>query len=367
LSAIGLNHFQHQQDIRSSDQISTLYLLTLIASAINIRTMCLLSQTGEDQFKAFVAFFTINILGFFFEAWPRGHTQVQRDCNFGRYRKANMFSRMTFNYLQPVITTGYRNPLTVKDIEGMVPERVKTAHSYDLLNKAWQAKIAEATAKGEKPNLFTTVLGTYRLQILPVMFFRIAASTLTFVQPQLLNQLLGFIDSYRTLNPQPVSLGIILAFGMFFASLLNSFFMAQYFQTSMNIGVEARTALIGMIYRKSLKLTSAAKQKSTAGEINNHMSVDAERWPDALTFMPMLVSIPYEIAIVIWMLYRQISWSVFVGLGTIVVMLPLQVMVAKVFTKVGQSATSNTLRHRRMSSEPHSSDTDSYVHECFNH
>ncbi|KAF9125108.1 Canalicular multispecific organic anion transporter 2 [Mortierella sp. GBA39] len=333
LSAIGLNHFQHQQDIRSSDQIATLYLLTLIASAINIRTMCLLNQTGEDQFKAFVAFFAINILGFIFEAWPRGHTQVQNNSDFGRYRKANMFSRMTFNYLQPVITAGYRTPLTVKDIEGMAPERVKTAHSYDLLNNAWQAKVAEATAKGEKPNLFSTVLGTYRLQILPVMFFRIAASTLTYVQPQLLNQLLGFIDSYRTPNPQPVSLGIILAFGMFFASILNSFFMAQYFQTSMNIGVEARTALIGMIYRKSLKLTSAAKQKSTAGEINNHMSVDAERWPDALTFMPMLVSIPYEIAIAIWMLYRQISWSVFVGLGTIVVMLPLQVMVAKVFMK----------------------------------
>jgi hypothetical protein len=79
---------------------------------------------------------------------------------------------------------------------------------------------------------------------------------------------------------------------MFFASMLNSFFMAQYFQATLNVGVEARTALIAMIYRKSLRLSSAAKQKSTAGEINNHMSVDAERWNDAITFFPMFVSIP---------------------------------------------------------------------------
>ncbi|KAG0372632.1 Multidrug resistance-associated protein 1, partial [Mortierella sp. AD032] len=333
LSAIGLNHFQHQQDIRSNNQIAALYLFTLVASAINIRTMTLLHQTGQDHFKAFIAFFAINILGLIVEAWPRGRTQVQKNSKAGRYAKANLFSRLTFHYLQPIITAGFKNPLAAKDIEGMVPDRIKTQYSHDLLNNNWQKKIAKAKAKGEKPSLFWTVIGTYGWSWAPIMMFRIGASTLTYVQPQLLDELLAFIKSYQTGTPEPVSLGIILAFGMFFASLMNSFFMAQYFQSAMNVGIEARTALIAMIYRKSLKLTSAAKQKSTAGEINNHMSVDAERWPDAITFLPMLISIPYEIAIAIWMLYRQISWSVFVGLGTIVVLLPVQGIIAKFFMK----------------------------------
>ncbi|KAF9107851.1 Multidrug resistance-associated protein 1 [Mortierella sp. GBA35] len=333
LSAIGLNHFQHQQDIRSNNQIAAYYMFTLIASAINIRTMTLLEQTGQDQYKAFIAFVAINVLGLIFEAWPRGRTQVQKNSKAGRYAKANLFSRLTFHYLQPVITSGFKNPLVAKDIEGMVPDRIKTVHSHDLLNNNWQAKVAKAKAKGVKPTLFWTVIGTYGWNWAPIMMFRIGASTLTYVQPQLLDELLAFIRSYQTGNPEPVALGIILAFGMFFASLINSFFMAQYFQSAMNVGIEARTALIAMIYRKSLKLTSAAKQKSTAGEINNHMSVDAERWPDAITFLPMLVSIPYEIAIAIWMLYRQISWSVFVGLGTIAVLLPIQGIIAKFFMK----------------------------------
>jgi len=215
----------------------------------------------------------------------------------------------------------------------MMPQRIRVEHSHDLLNYKWNKDIEKAKAKGDKPNLFWTIMGTYKREWIPVMVFRITASTLTYVLPTLMNELLGFIGSFATDNHKPVSLGIILAFGMFFASLLNSFFMAQYFQASMNIGIEARTALIAMIYRKSLKLSSAAKQKSTAGEINNHMSVDAERWADATSFMPMFVSIPYELAIAIWLLYQQIGWAVFVGLGTILIMMPVQGVVARTFTK----------------------------------
>ncbi|KAF9323699.1 hypothetical protein BGZ91_003419 [Linnemannia elongata] len=332
-AGIVLNHFQHQQEIRSSDPIFGLYIFTLVASAINIRTMSLLNQTDQAQFKAFIAFFAFNFAGFIVEAWPRGRTQVQIKSGASRFEKANLFSRLSFDYLQPIITQGYKAPLAAKDIAGMVPRRIKTEFSHDNLNNHWQKAITKAAAKGTKPSLFWTVMTAYGPLWVPIMIYRIVASTLTYVLPALLNELLSFIGSYDTANPQPVALGVILAFGMFFASLLNSFFMAQYFQGALDVGVEARTALIAMIYRKSLKLSSAAKQKSTAGEINNHMSVDAERWNDAITFFPMFVSIPYELCIALWLLYQQIGWSVFTGLATILIMIPVQGIIGKYFTK----------------------------------
>ncbi|KAG9327767.1 hypothetical protein KVV02_000213 [Mortierella alpina] len=345
IAAIPLNYFQHKQEYRSSDYIFSLYFFSLVASAINIRTMTLLGQTDQDQFKAFIAFFVLNTLGFIIEAWPRGRTDVQRKSGASRFEKANLFSRLSFSYLQPIITQGFKAPLAAKDIVGMMPRRIKTEYSYELLNRKWNQAVEKAKAKGEKPSLFWTVLTAYGWLWVPIMIYRIVASTLTYVLPTLLNQILGFIGSYATENHQPVELGIILAFGMFFASLLNSFFMAQYFQETMNIGVEGRTALIAMIYRKSLKLSSAAKQKSTAGEINNHMSVDAERLPDALTFLPMFISIPYELAIALWLLYQQIGWSVFVGLATILVMIPVQGIIAKFFTKA-KSQKLESMDHR---------------------
>ncbi|KAF9358095.1 hypothetical protein BGX26_002516 [Mortierella sp. AD094] len=333
ISAIPLNYLQHQQKIRSNNFIFTFYFFTLVASAINIRTMSLLDQTYQNQFIAFVTFFGLNIIGFIIEAFPRGRTQAQKKSGAGRFQKANLASRVSFNFLQSIISQGFRSPLTFKDIDGMMPERIKTQYSFEVLNNQWQKDVAKAKAKGQKPNLFWTILSSNAWSWGPVMFHRIVASTLTYVLPTLMNNLLSFINSYSTPTPQPVSLGIILAFGMFFASLLNSFFMAQYFQASMNIGVETRTALIAMIYRKSLKLSSAAKQKSTAGEINNHMSVDAERWNDLSSFLPMLISIPYELAIALWLLYNQIGWSVFAGFASIILMMPVQGFIASFFMK----------------------------------
>lgn len=47
----------------------------------------------------------------------------------------------------------------------------------------------------------------------------------------------------------------------------------------------------------------------------------------------MYISIPYELAIAIWLLYQQIGWAVFVGIATIVLLMPVQAFIAKFFTK----------------------------------
>lgn len=329
-----LNHFQHTQDIRSNDYILAYYILSVVASAINIRTMALLHQSGQDQFKAFAAFFAINLLGFVIEALPRGRTHIQKSSNASRYSKANLISRATFQYLQPIVSKGFKTPLTNKDIDGMMPEHIKSVPSHERLSRKWQANVAKSQARGTKPSLLWTVIKSYGWSWAPIFVFCFAASTLTFVLPQLLNQLLSFIGSYQTPNPQPVALGIILSFGMFFAALLTTLCMAQYSQLILNIGIEARTGLIAMIYRKSLKLSSAAKQTSTAGEINNHMSVDAERWCDSLQYVPLIFTTPYEVALAMWMLYEQIGWSVFVGLATIIVLTPLNMFIGSFFMTV---------------------------------
>ncbi|KAG0286811.1 Canalicular multispecific organic anion transporter 2, partial [Linnemannia gamsii] len=226
-------------------------------------------------------------------------TQVQRQSQGGRYEKANLFSRISFHFLQPILREGYKGPLSGKDIEGMMPHRIKTEYSYELLNNRWQRALP------------------LPLRILPV----------------LLNQVLNFIESYSSDEPQPVSLGIILAFGMFFSSVLSALCLGQFYQTAINIGVEIRTALIAMVYRKSLRLSNAAKQSNTAGEIGNHMSVDAERWLHAVTSMPTLISIPYEIALALWLLYNQIGWSIFIGLALIIVLMSTQGFIVKAYMK----------------------------------
>ncbi|KAF9368065.1 hypothetical protein CPC16_005751, partial [Podila verticillata] len=72
--AMVLNHLEHLQDVRSSTYIYAFYIVTLVASAIHIRTLHELRLTNQAQFTSFCVFFGAMIVGFVVEAWPRNAT-----------------------------------------------------------------------------------------------------------------------------------------------------------------------------------------------------------------------------------------------------------------------------------------------------
>ncbi|KAF9107853.1 hypothetical protein BGX29_004457 [Mortierella sp. GBA35] len=337
-----LNYYEVQYEVKSSHFILAFSTISAIAAAITTRTLYLLGQNQEDQFKCFVAFLAFNLAHFIVEAWPRGRTTAQQKSGASRFEKANLFSLLTFHYLQHVVSLGYKRPLNFEDIDGLMPKTIRTEYTHAALSASWETHAKKRLAKGHKPSLIKVIFVSNGLRWAGVMALSIASAMMTYVAPQLLNSLLAFIESYKEItlpdgttftDPLPVSLGIILAFGLFFSTLTVSFMTSQYFARTSILGLEIRTALIAMIYRKSLRLSTSAKQKSTAGEISNHMSVDAERWPLATMFMPMLISVPFQIGIAVWMLYQKLGWSVFVGLGSIGAMLPIHVFMGKYFGK----------------------------------
>jgi hypothetical protein len=326
-----LNRFEHKYEIRSSTAIYSYYLVSIVAGAITARTISAL-PSGSPTILYYVYYGSI-VLGFVVEAWPRGKTHVQQDSNASPYDKANIFSRFWFHYIQHLISDGYKRPLQATDVQGMMPHRIKTEFSYSYLSDKWDAHLIKRAAKGKEPNLIRLVLLAYGPQWVPVIIYRVLASVFLFITPELMNQLLSFTKSFSTDASQPVALGIVLSFGMFFTTITSAMMEGQYNQLIMNMGIEARTALISMIYRKALKLSPAAKQTQTPGEINNHMSVDAERWSQALTLIPFWLSVPLEICIALWLMYRQLGWAALAGLAAIIAVTPLQGWIAAFFTK----------------------------------
>ncbi|KAK3833442.1 MAG: multidrug resistance-associated protein 3 [Linnemannia elongata] len=327
--AMFLNVFEHRCEIRSSTAIFCYYLLSLIAGSITTRTLGEVTS-GSATTTLYYVYLGLVIIGFVIEAWPRGKTQVQQNSTASSYEKANLFSRFLFHYLQHLITDGYKRPLQATDVQGMMPPQVKTQFSYTNLSQKWDRHVAKRVAKGKKPFLFGLILKSFGFQQWTyVVFLRVLASGLAFVAPQLMSILLDFVSSYDTGTPQPVALGIILAFGMFFSTIGSSIIDGQFNQRIVVMGIEARTALVSMIYRKALKLSPVAKQTETPGEINNHMSVDCERWNHAFPELPFWFSIPLEICIATWLLYRQLGWSSFGGVGAVVLVMPMQMWIAK--------------------------------------
>ncbi|KAF9302959.1 Multidrug resistance-associated protein 1 [Mortierella antarctica] len=332
------NHFESLYDIRSSSLIYGYSVVSLVSSAIMVRTMYDIHQADESQFKAFVAFLAINTAHLVVESWPRGRTAAQSQSKAREFEKANLFSRISFHFMQNVIAIGYRRPLTQEDIAGLMPPRLTAEASYLAMGVRWNDKVKKYAARGGglQPSLMKTILLSFNSQWAWLAVIRILASVMTYASPQILHALLGFITSSASPRPEdhkPVSWGIILAFGLFFCSIIVTVLNAQVMALSFDLGIEIRTALMSLVYRKALRLSNAAKQKSSAGEITNYMSVDAERWSTSMMFLPTLISLPVEIALATWSLYSLIGWSIFVGLGAVILMLPIHSRLAEGFAK----------------------------------
>jgi len=94
LLSMALNHLENIYEIRASPYIFSYSAISVIASAITIRTMHDTLQTSQGQFKCFVAYIAINCAHLVVESWPRGRTVIQKKSNASEYEKANMFSRI---------------------------------------------------------------------------------------------------------------------------------------------------------------------------------------------------------------------------------------------------------------------------------
>ncbi|KAF8980104.1 Multidrug resistance-associated protein 1 [Entomortierella lignicola] len=303
-----------------------------------------LALVEQGQFVSFCVFFGAICCGFITEVWPRSHSfgmsvdsrenltdgPVNNTDNAAAYDQSNLFSRVWFSFMDPTIMLGYRRTLEENDILNMMPGKIRTIYSYRLVSLVWESHLQDCKLSNKTPSLLWVVLKTGGWSWAPILFAAFAESIMEYIQPILLDNIIGFISSYSTTDPQSSTLGVILAIGMFAAAVLASVASGQFSQKSSNLGLEIKSGLTSVIYRKSLKLSPSARRTVTVGEIANHMSVDAERVGHALSFLPWAITSPFEIAVAMWLLYRQLGPSTLTGLGVVFLLIPVQTLIAKV-------------------------------------
>lgn len=300
---------EHRYGTRSSDFLFGFYLVTLTVGAISA---FILSDERDDRddheeptySRRFwhVCYFGASIaIAFFFEAFPRTNTRVQRlhreKENLSRYQQANLFSRLSYHYFQEIVSLGAKRPLTGDDLANTTPRWLLTHVNYELLAATWEENRARAALKNREPSLFWTVLYAYRRTTAVVLVIRLVGYTFLYIPPMLFGQLLQFIGEYSNavrdgLEPPPLKTGFMIASLMTIFNITTTFVLCYTFQIVADIGYQARAATIALVYRKSLKLSPAARNKSTLGEITNHMAIDAEKWVDGSIFIPMLITVP---------------------------------------------------------------------------
>ncbi|CAO3570415.1 unnamed protein product [Mortierella alpina] len=348
---LNVNRLQAVYAIRSSSAVLLFELYSLMVVLPRLYTLCsqrsFLDDTDTQEFRFRCAYFMAILVAFIFDSFPRKWTRVQRESGLTEYDKANIFSRLTFQFVQPIISKGYHRPLQLDDIQGMMPTALKTLSGpYESLNDNWEAhlrtvevenrrrEIQHASSKKAKsskfvkrtPNLLLVTFKTFRWSFLFLTALQVGKSVVQFGSPLLLQKILIHIDLPNDPRDPRSSYeaGLALALCLLLVNVAVSMLMGQFFGKMSEISIMVRSAYISLIYRKAMALSPGARKTSTVGEIANHMSTDAEKLNYNIVFVPVWISIPIEITIASCMLYRLLGWSTFCGLGMIFVITPIQ-------------------------------------------
>ncbi|KAF9933833.1 Canalicular multispecific organic anion transporter 2 [Linnemannia zychae] len=321
-----------------------------------------------DPFRYLLLFTGAIALAFFFEALPRSWTRVQRERKaregLTAYDQANWFSRLIFHYMQPLMSLGAKRTLTVDDLDEKTPEEMKAHANYERISQIWDKKAAhyyrqvnKKKAKNSKrmpaqPSLLLTVLGASKGRIFKMMIVRMTSFALLFVAPFLFTYLLKFFTDYddaikRGKKPPAIENGILISVGIFIGTMSSAILLTSSSNECSNMAIEARSGLIAMIYRKSLRLSPAARNKATLGEISNHMANDTQSWMAAGNMLPLVLTIPLEIALGVFLLYRLLGYSLLAGIAVFIIINPIQTRLATFlhkFQKNKLKAMDNRLR-----------------------
>ena len=127
---------------------------------------------------------------------------------------------------------------------------------------------------------------------------------------------------------EPLIKGFYLTFSMFVFSIMQSVTLQQYFERQMYLGSCIRTAIVNMIYKKSLILSNNARKTSTVGQMINLISVNVHSFNEFPHHMHQVWSLMLTILICLSVLSFKLNMiSAIAGLITMAIFIPFNLVV----------------------------------------
>ncbi|XP_065177497.1 multidrug resistance-associated protein 1-like [Sycon ciliatum] len=370
---------------RTSGVMFFFWLMLTGYFGILLRSHVLIYMHDSSQEQA-VIFYTVCIFPFFslvstlLAAFNdhRPPYSVDSDANPCPEQQATFLSRITFWWIYPLLKMGYKRPLKRDDLWSL-NDYDKSSHIVPLFERAWDKQLkkigrsagsethaADIKAKGfsvrqiqeseettpliartsspgdqsgsgkaAQPSLIWALGGAFGWTFAASGVLKLVNDVLAFVNPQILKLLIHFMSD----SEEPVWHGYLYAGILFMVTVVQSIVVQQYFIKCMAIGMRVRTAVVSIVYKKSLRLSSSARRISTAGEIVNLMSVDAQRFMDLSGYLHYMWSMPLQIALSMYFLWQTMGVATLAGVGMMVLLIPVNAVLA---------AKTRTLQVRQM-------------------
>ncbi|XP_077426239.1 ATP-binding cassette sub-family C member 10 isoform X2 [Vanacampus margaritifer] len=250
------------------------------------------------------------------------------------------FSRLFYLWLTPLLRRGQRGELDRAARVYHLPCGLRTAVIRRHFHQSW------ATCRwGAAPDPWPRPIHDFGeelpeldgdvslLRVLHVAFggryytlgvLKLAVNMLRFCGPLLLSLLVGFMEDEEA----PVSNGAWCCAALFVSALLCAVLQNIFAFQVCKVALSVRAALVSAIYGKALRVGGAGLARLALGEVVNLMSTDTDRVVNFFNSFHELWSLPFQLAIALYLLYVQVGVAFLGGLGVALLLVPFNKFLA---------------------------------------
>lgn len=231
---------------------------------------------------------------------------------------ASPLSFLFILFMDPLFKKGYKEGIKHEDL-GVVSEQDEARRLYLRFDKFLTEEVANKS--GPRRSLWLVLWRTvsyFRIVFALSLFFLYSA--LSFGPVLILNALVRHFEGTAVLETW--TLWLMVA-GMFVLPFTGSVIAAHSNGMMAHIGVQIRNALINAIYRKAMRLSPAAKQTSSTGQIVNMFASDTRQLQQFLFFVNNVAVAPFQIGAALALVYQEVGVATFVGFGLMIAIAPM--------------------------------------------
>ncbi|XP_004626306.1 multidrug resistance-associated protein 4 isoform X1 [Octodon degus] len=258
---------------------------------------------------------------------------VQQELKPNPLQDASLCSRVFFWWLNPLFKIGHKRRLEEDDMYSVLPQD-RSKYLGEQLQGYWDKEVFRAQKDACKPSLTKAIIKCYWKSYLVLGIFTLIEESIKVIQPLFLGKVINYFENY---DPQD-SVALYRAYGYATVLTVCTLFLAilhhLYFYHVQCAGMRLRVAMCHMIYRKALRLSNLAMGKTTTGQIVNLLSNDVNKFDQVTIFLHFLWAGPLQAIAVTALLWMEIGVSCLAGMAVLIILLPLQSCIGKLFSSL---------------------------------
>lgn len=249
----------------------------------------------------------------------------KRQTELGR---VGFLSKLSFSWINPLLSLGYSKPLSLEDIPSLVSED-EANFSYQKFARAWDS-LSRETRLNNSRNLVLRAIAKVFLKENIIIGICAFLRTISVVVAPLI--LYAFVN-YSNGDDRNLDEGLTILGCLILAKVVESLSQRHWFFDSRRSGMRMRSALMVAVYQKQLKLSSLGRRRHSTGEIVNYIAVDAYRMGEFPWWFHSTWNFVLQLFLAIGVLFGVVGYGALPGLVPLLICGILNVPFAKVLQK----------------------------------